>query len=85
MNRVQFFYDDELILLQDKINSWLKENEYIEILSTDLSSLGKLSTRAGIVRTEKYVFFILYRTKEDKLAMAAAASLSDVATPDVTT
>lgn len=84
MNRIQFFYDDELILLQDKINSWLKENEDIEILSTDLSSLGKPSARAGIVRTEKYVFFILYRKKEDVISAVAEAALSNTESPSLT-
>ncbi len=84
MNRVQFFYDDELILLQEKINSWLKEHDDIEILSTDLSSLGKPSARAGVVRTEKYVFFILYRTKDNVISAVAEAALSDTEAPSLT-
>ena len=84
MNRVQFFYDEELILLQEKINGWLKENDGIEILATDLSSLGKPSARAGVVRTEKYVFFILYRKKEDTISAIAEAALSDTEAPSLT-
>lgn len=60
MNQVQFFYDDELITLQEKINMWLQENKDVTIIQTNLSSLGKPSPRAGIVNTEKHVFYILY-------------------------
>lgn len=74
MNQVKFFYDDELILLQEKINAWLSEHKNIEIISTDLNSLGKPSSRAGIVRTEKYVFFILYNVKSDQMEATAIAA-----------
>lgn len=73
MNQIQFFYDDELFLLQEKINKWLADNKQVEIIATDLSSLGKPSPRAGMVTTEKYVFFILYRTN-GVIAEATAAS-----------
>jgi hypothetical protein len=63
MNRVQFFYDDELITLQEKINMWLIENRDAKIIATNLSSLGKPSPRAGIVNTEKHVFYILYNVQ----------------------
>lgn len=78
MNQIQFFYDDELFLLQEKINKWLSENKDAEIISTDLNSLGKPSPRAGLVTTEKYVFFILYRTKDADGTTMAATSENDI-------
>lgn len=77
MNQIQFFYDDELILLQEKINSWLSENKDIEIVATDLNSIGKPSTRAGIVRTEKYVFFIMYRRKSEEVKASIANTAAE--------
>ncbi len=62
MNKIQFFYDDDLIALELKINEWLSLNKEIKILETNLSSLGKPSQRAGITNTEKHVFYILYTT-----------------------
>lgn len=62
MNKVQFFYDDDLIGLEQKINDWLSQNKDVKIMETNLNSLGKPSQRAGIVNTEKYVFYILYST-----------------------
>lgn len=64
MNRIQFFYDDDLIALELKINEWLSSNKEKKIIETNLNSLGKPSTRAGIINTEKYVFYILYSTAE---------------------
>ena len=60
MNKVQFFYDDDLVALEQKINEWLSLNKEIKIIETNLNSLGKPSQRAGILTTEKYVFYILY-------------------------
>lgn len=80
MNQVQFFYDDELITLQEKINMWLQENKEVKIIATNLSSLGKPSPRAGIVNTEKYVFYILYSTH----SMAAIQELK-VAEQEIST
>ena len=64
MNRIQFFYDDDLIALQLKINEWLSSNREIIIIETNLNSLGVPSTKAGITNTEKYVFYILFSTTE---------------------
>ncbi len=64
MNLIQFFYDDDLISLQLKINEWLASNNEKKIITTNLNSLGIPSTRAGITNTEKYVFYILYSTPE---------------------
>ena len=64
MNRIQFFYDDDLIGLELKINEWLSSNKEKKIIETNLNSLGKPSTRAGITNTEKYIFYILYSTPE---------------------
>ena len=64
MNRIQFFYDDDLIALQLKINEWLSQNKSITIIATNLSSIGKPSQRAGIVSTEKHVFYIVYSTND---------------------
>ncbi len=61
MTKVQLFYDDDLIALELKINDWLSQHRDISILESNLSSLGKPSQRAGIVTTEKYVFYILYK------------------------
>ena len=62
MNRIQFFYDDDLIALELKINDWLSANKDIKIIETSLGCLGKPSLRAGITNTEKHVFYILYIT-----------------------
>lgn len=78
MNQIQFFYDDELFLLQEKINKWLSENKHAEIISTDLNSLGKPSSRAGMVATEKYVFFILYRTDQASAEAIVAEAANDI-------
>ena len=64
MNRVQFFYDDDLIVLELKINEWLSSNKEKKIIETNLNTIGTPSTRAGITNTEKYVFYILYSTAE---------------------
>jgi hypothetical protein len=60
MNKVQFFYDDDLVAMERKINDWLALNKNIKIIDTNITSLGKPSQRAGITYTEKYVFYILY-------------------------
>ena len=60
MNLIQFFYDDDLISLQLKINEWLSSNKEKKIIATNLNSLGIPSTKAGITNSEKYVFYILY-------------------------
>ena len=64
MNRIQFFYDDDLIALQLKINEWLSSFREITIIETNFTSLGVPSTKAGITNTEKYVFYILFSTQE---------------------
>src|ERR1700744_1481394 len=64
MNRIQFFYDDDLIALQLKINEWLSSNKEIKLIETNLNSIGTPSKRAGITNTEKYVFYILYAVGE---------------------
>ena len=64
MNKIQFFYDDDLIALAAKINEWLYAHAEIKIIETNLTSLGKPSQRAGIVNTEKHVFYILYVTAQ---------------------
>ena len=64
MNRIQFFYDDDLIALQLKINECLSSNREITIVATNLNSLGVPSTKASITNTEKYVFYILFSTQE---------------------
>lgn len=71
MNKVQFFYNDDLIALERKINKWLAANKDITIIETNLSAIGKPSQRAGIVRTEKYVFYIRYQLV-DKIATSAS-------------
>ena len=60
MHKIHFFYDDDLIELELKINDWLERNRQVKIVESNLNSLGKPSGRAGIVNTEKYVFYILY-------------------------
>jgi hypothetical protein len=64
MNRIQFFYDDDLIALELKINEWLSSNKEKKIVETNLNSIGKPSARAGITNTEKYIFYILYTSPE---------------------
>ena len=86
MNRIQFFYDQDIVALQQKINNWLSQNKDINIVSTNLQSLGKPSQRAGIISTEKYVFYILYiqtsssmlteeRTEQEEQPIHSAASI----------
>ena len=60
MNKIQFFYDQDIVALQEKISHWLMENKDINIIATNLSSIGKPSLRAGVMSTEKYVFYLLY-------------------------
>ena len=60
MNKIQFFYDEDLIALEQKINDWLAQNEHIHIEFSSMQSIGKPSQRAGLVYTEKHVFYILY-------------------------
>ena len=60
MNRIQFFYSSDIVALQQKINDWLASNKDIFIEETNIASLGKPSQRAGIMSTEKYVFYIRY-------------------------
>jgi hypothetical protein len=62
MKRVQFFYDEDLVALELKINEWLSANKEKKIVETNLNSLGQ--PRDGITNTEKYVFYILYSTAE---------------------
>ena len=62
MNKIQFFYDEDLIALEQKINDWLAQNEHIHIEFSSMQSIGKPSQRAGLVYTEKHVFYILYST-----------------------
>jgi len=64
MNRIQFFYDDDLIALELKINEWLSSNKEKKIIATNLNSLGTPGTNTGETSTEKYVFYILYSTTE---------------------
>ena len=64
MNRVRFFYDDDLIALELKVNEWLSSNKEKKIIETNLNSLGTPGARSGILPTEKYVFYILYSTAE---------------------
>jgi len=68
MNKVQFFYNDDLIALERKINRWLAVNKDITIMETNLSAIGKPSQRAGIVSTEKYVFYIRYHVVDKSTA-----------------
>ena len=70
MNKVQFFYNDDLIALERKINRWLAANKEINIIETNLSAIGKPSQRAGIVSTEKYVFYIRYHVIDKGAAIA---------------
>ena len=60
MNRIQFFYDEDIISLEMKVNEWLLTNKEIKIINSNLQTLGAPSSRAGITNGEKYVFFILY-------------------------
>lgn len=61
MSQIQFFYDDEIVTLQGNINAWLRENKDVNIIETNLNSLGKPGTAtAGVPSTEKYIFYILY-------------------------
>lgn len=88
MNQVQFFYDDELIILQEKINVWLQENKEARIIETNLTSLGKPGARAGTSGTEKYVFYILYNahnTAEKQELKAAEQEISTTMVRDVST
>jgi hypothetical protein len=62
MNQVQFFYDEDIIGLQLKINEWLAENGDKKIITTNLTSFGKPDITAGIASTEQHVFYILYAT-----------------------
>ena len=64
MNRIQFFYDDDLIALELKINEWLSSNKEKNIIGTNLNSLSIPNTMAGVTNTEKYVFYILYSNTE---------------------
>lgn len=64
MTRIQFFYDDDIIALELKINEWLSDNKDKKLIETNLNSMGKPSTRAGITTTEKHIFYILYSTAE---------------------
>ncbi len=73
MNKVQLFYDDDLISLEQKINEWLSFHTEIKIVQTNLTSFGKPSQRAGIVTTEKHVFYILYETQQKEHASEAKA------------
>ncbi len=60
MNKVQFFYDNDLVALEQKINEWLSFHKEAKVIETNLNSFGKPSQRAGVMSTEKYVFYILY-------------------------
>ena len=64
MDRIQFFYDDDLIALELKINEWLSSNKEKKIISSNLQAFGTPSARAGITSGEKYVFYILYSMAE---------------------
>jgi len=77
MNRVQFFYDDDLVALEVKINQWLSANKDLKIIETNINAIGAPSTRAGITNTEKYVFYILYSTPEWK-NMVAEQSMEEM-------
>jgi hypothetical protein len=89
MNKVQFFYNDDLIALERKINRWLAADKDITIMETNLSAIGKPSQRAGIVSTEKYVFYIRYQVLDKGTAAVsyqaeeAISSSSSMAEGDV--
>lgn len=67
MNKIQIFYSEDLVELQMTVNAWLEEHKQVKILATNLNSVGKPSHRAGVYNTEKHIFYILYKLKEDKL------------------
>ena len=77
MNRIQFFYDNDLVALELKINKWLSANKEKRIIQTNLNSLGTPGIRAGVTNTEKYVFYILYSTimKESMLTEKKAEEI----------
>ena len=78
--------------MQEKINVWLQENKEVRIIETNLSSLGKPSTRAGSMGTEKYVFYILYEARsaaaKEELRVAeqeiSATLIHEVTAPNLT-
>ncbi|MCW3124228.1 MAG: hypothetical protein JWQ38_3720 [Flavipsychrobacter sp.] len=71
MNKVQFFYNDDLLALERKVNKWLAANKDINIIETNLTAIGKPSQRAGFVNTEKYVFYIRYQIIDKGIAISA--------------
>jgi|GEM_PF-1070783 len=70
MNRIQMFYNDDLVALQLTINEWLTEHKEIEIVDANISSLGKPSQRAGVTSSERHIFYILYRLADTGIKAA---------------
>jgi|GEM_PF-1251379 len=61
MHKVQLFQAENIQELQDKINQWLKENEAVYVVNSNITSL---QTHAG----ERYVFYIFYEENTDAVA-----------------
>ena len=73
MNRIQFFYDNDLVALQMKVNDWLSENRQVKIVETNLNSMGKPTERAGLITSEKHIFYILYSTMDSESVLPLPA------------
>ena len=66
MKKIQLFAAAAIDLLQSDINEWLATNKDVQIISTNIASLAKVSVLGSDRTTEgEYAFYILYTVPDE--------------------